>query len=93
MHVQLCIDFCYKSNFSLAALTGIGYKQICSYLLNTYSMTWFEEVSATVQMTQVSPLLMILSVATTVLVTQQPPVEVKRIQPDIIQSMAQEGET
>ena len=56
-------------------------------------MTWIKEVSATVQKTQVSPLLMILSVATTVLVTQQPPVEVKRIQPDIIQSMAQEGET
>ena len=27
MHVQLCIDFCYKSNFSLAALTGIEYEQ------------------------------------------------------------------
>ena len=24
MHVQLCIDFCYKSKFSLAALSGIG---------------------------------------------------------------------
>ena len=81
MHVQLCIEFCYKSNFSLAALSGIGYK-----------LLEFKEVSASVPITQVR-LRMILSVATTVLVTQQPPVEVKRIQPDIIQSMAQEGET
>ena len=35
--------------------------------------------------------MMILSVATTVLVTQQPSVVVKGVQPDIIQSMAQEG--
>lgn len=88
MHVQLCIEFCYKSNFSLAALSGIGYKLLFEYFL------WldFKEVSASVQMTQVR-LMMILSVATTVLVTQQPSVVAKGIQPDIIQSMAQEGET
>ena len=33
MHVQLCIEFCYKSNFSLAALSGIGYKLLFEYLL------------------------------------------------------------
>ena len=37
--------------------------------------------------------MMVLSVATTVLVTQQPSVVVKGMQPDIIPSMAQEGET
>ena len=84
MYPQLCVDFCYRANLSLAVLSVSAYENL--YPLNNKDKKKnISEASVSVLMTQ-APLVMHHTVEYTAMVIQPPSVVVK-IQIIIIPSM------